>query len=64
MTPIPGTTFTKAYTVNRYADGKIQLEDAEGTKYRIDVLELLKLIQGQSWHLVKTTKYQHLVRAK
>lgn len=63
----PGTTFTEVHTINSgYTNNKIELKDDEGIYYRIDVTELLPLIQAQSWNLVKKTKYQHLVlvRAK
>jgi hypothetical protein len=65
MTSIPGTVFTEATTINSmYAKGKIELKDAQGTYYRIDVSELLPLIQAQQWNLIQKTKYQHLTRAK
>ena len=64
MTTISGKIFQHAYTINSgYANGKIELEDGDGTYYRIDVSELLTLIQEQKWNLIKKTKYQHLVRA-
>ena len=65
MNPISGKIFQRAYTINSmYANGKIELVDGDGTQYRIDVSELLTLIQENKWNLVKKTKYQHLTRAK
>ena len=65
MTPISGKIFQRATTINSiYAHGKIELYDGDDTVYRIDVSELLTLIQEQKWNLIKKTKYQHLVRAK
>lgn len=58
---IHGKTLTNAYTLNTmYADGKIQVEDADGTQYRISVDELLKLMQKEIFTADKKAKYYHL----
>ena len=64
MPKIKGTKFVNAYTINSmYANGKIELLDKENIRYRIDVLELLKLIQMHDWTPTMKTKYQHLTLA-
>ncbi len=58
---IGGHRLVQARTINSmYADGKIELEDKQGERYRIDVSELLKLIQKKNFTATKKAKYFHL----
>lgn len=58
---IHGNTITRAYTLNTmYADGKIEVEDQEGTRYRVSVDEILKLINKEIWRADKKRTYYHL----
>ncbi len=59
---IAGSSMLKAYTINSmYADGKIELlSEVDGSRYRIDVSELLKLVQREKFIATKKAKYYHL----
>lgn len=58
---IHGKTIARAYTLNTmYADGKIEVEDVEGTRYRISVDEILKLMQKEIFRADKKRTYYHL----
>lgn len=58
---IGGHRLVKAHTINSmYANGKIELEDMQGEFYRIDVSELLRLIQEKNFTATKKAKYYHL----
>lgn len=58
---IQGKKIATAYTLNTmYADNKIELRDKKGEIYRIDVSELLKMIQRENFEVKKLRKYNHL----
>lgn len=61
---VDGKIFVSINTLNtQYANNKLELWDKDQNRYRIDIEEILPFIQDQKWHLVKKTKYQHLIRA-
>ncbi len=58
---IKGKDLTRAYTLNTmYADNKVQVEDENGTEYRIDVSEILKMMKRRKFTAEKKRKYYHL----
>lgn len=61
---ISGSSMIRACTINSmYADGKIELlSEVDGLWYRIDVNELLKLVQASQvqFQAKKKAKYYHL----
>ena len=58
---IKGKTIVRAYTLNTmYADGKIELMDKKDNVFRIGVLELLKMIQKNTFEVEQKRKYKHL----
>ncbi len=58
---IAGKMMHGAHTINSmYAQGKIELTGKDGLYYRIDVSELLKLIQREKFQATKQRKYYHL----
>lgn len=63
---VSGAYISKARTINSmYADGKIEVEDKFGNVYRIDVSEVLGLIQNtEKFTATKKAKYFHLTLSK
>lgn len=58
---ISGAYISEAHTINSmYAQGKVELVDKYGEYYRIDVSELLKLVQKEKFLATKKAKYYHL----
>lgn len=58
---LQGREIESVYTLNtQYANGKLELTDKEGNVYRIDVLEILKVLRDKSFKCERKRKYYHL----
>ena len=58
---INGKQLARAYTLNTmYANNKIELQNKKGEIFRIDVAEILKLLQKEKFEVEMQRKYNHL----
>lgn len=62
---IAGKSLVRAYTLNTmYANGNIELQDKDGTIYRVSVDVLLELLKREKFIATMKRKYFHLELAQ